>query len=54
MTQEEFKEIESQLKDGFIDVPEFIRRVPDEYFPNKWELMAIIKEKNNGNNNSDL
>lgn len=48
------EELERQLANGLISVIDFLNAVPDEYIPNKEDLIQIIKEKNNGNNNSDL
>ena len=48
------EELELQLANGFINVLDFLNAVPDEYIPNKEDFIQIIKEKNNGNNNSDL
>ena len=48
------EELESQLANGVISVLDFLNAVPDKYIPNKEDLIQIIKEKNNGNNNSDL
>ena len=48
------EELELQLANGAINVIDFLNAVPDEYIPSKEDLIQIIKEKNNGNNNSDL
>lgn len=43
------EELERQLANGVISVLDFLNAVPD-----KEDLIQIIKEKTNGNNNSDL
>ncbi len=52
MTDEELKGLESQLRDGFIDVIDFLNAVPDEYVPNKEALISLIKERRNETNSN--
>ena len=57
MTSEECDrvlELEAKLVMGEIALLDFLYAVPDEFIPRKEDLIQIIKEKNNGNNNSDL
>ena len=57
MTSEECDrvlELEAKLVMGEITLLDFLNAVPDEFIPRKEDLVKIIKEKNNGNNNSDL
>ena len=41
------EELESQLRDGFINILDFLNAVPDKYIPNKEDLIQIIKERQN-------
>ena len=50
----EIQELELQLAKGAMNVIDFLNAVSNSYIPNKEDLIQIIKEKNNGNNNSDL
>ncbi len=46
------EELELQLANGFINVIDFLTAVPDEYLPNKEDLIQIIKEKRNETNSN--
>lgn len=46
------EELESQLKDGFINILDFLNAIPREYIPNKEDMIQIIKEKQNETNSN--
>ena len=47
MTLEEFKNLEENYKNKIMDVFEYLALIPDEYLPNREELMKILEEKKN-------
>ena len=47
MTLEELKNLEENYKNKIMDVFEYLALIPDEYLPNREELMKILKEKKN-------
>lgn len=42
-------ELEENYKNGMLDVFEFLASIPDEYIPNKEDLIEIIRERRNEN-----
>ena len=44
------EKLEYQLVTGAINIFDFLNAVPDEYIPNKEDLIQIIKEKQNETN----